>query len=313
MAGQTFQRLGVHPANPDRIAIFKGWFGGPLFLSADGGTTWNIKAQLRSDPVDIAWSASSPENLFVSTGVRPQDDRELLHSRNGGDTWQNISQGGFYSGRLHLDGDYIYVARRAPAGGLYRSTFDPIAWEPVPIPHDQDLHAFSVFDVAGLPGSGTLFVATSAGLFQRHQAGAWDLLTDFPLDRLAPDPHDPARLWASAGRLGLVRISGSSVAAEPVDPSPQPFSLAPPFPNPAHEHLEVTVTAPASGPVTIEVYDLLGRMVARIRSGKDYNQVPLRVSWDLRAANGSRVPSGVYLVVARAGSERLVQRFTVIR
>ncbi|MEP0547826.1 MAG: T9SS type A sorting domain-containing protein [Rhodothermales bacterium] len=89
--------------------------------------------------------------------------------------------------------------------------------------------------------------------------------------------------------------------------SPQAFRLGAAFPNP----FAVTATVPFEvehpGPVRLSVFDVLGRQVAVLVEG-DVAAGPHRATLD-----GSRLATGVYLVVLEAGGQRQASKVLVVR
>lgn len=88
---------------------------------------------------------------------------------------------------------------------------------------------------------------------------------------------------------------------------PARVELAPSFPNPARGATTIRFALPDAGPVTLDVYDLLGRRVASLVDGA---QTPgwHDVQWD-----ASTLPSGTYFVRLTVGATTQTQRLTVLR
>jgi hypothetical protein len=88
------------------------------------------------------------------------------------------------------------------------------------------------------------------------------------------------------------------------------FYLGEPTPNPASTGVTFRLTTPRSEGITLEVYDVRGRLMKGWRGdgsgGRD-------VYWDLRDTRGSPVASGVYLVRLRAGGAQQVRRLLCVR
>jgi flagellar hook assembly protein FlgD len=71
-------------------------------------------------------------------------------------------------------------------------------------------------------------------------------------------------------------------------------SLAPPWPSPSRGAVALAYTLPAAASVTLEVFGLDGRRVRVLEAGAERAAARHVVRWDGRAADGSRVPAGVY-------------------
>jgi hypothetical protein len=83
-------------------------------------------------------------------------------------------------------------------------------------------------------------------------------------------------------------------------------------PVPARGAVTLSVTWPAAGAGTVEIFDLLGRRVATLR---DDAPAPgeRTLAWDARDARGGRVAAGVYLVRARHGTASVLRRLVILR
>ncbi len=88
---------------------------------------------------------------------------------------------------------------------------------------------------------------------------------------------------------------------------PIEFNLLPNYPNPFNPQTTITYELPEEANVNLSVYDLQGRRVAVLVDG--YCEAGRRqVVW-----NAADMPSGVYMAVLQAGSERRMQRMTLIK
>jgi hypothetical protein len=96
-----------------------------------------------------------------------------------------------------------------------------------------------------------------------------------------------------------LRLSVESVPAE--------AALRAPYPNPASGEVTLRYALPERRAVTINVYDVLGRKVATLASGK-------REAGTHRAdLEASRLPSGTYFIRMQAGSFQKTRRVAVVR
>lgn len=109
------------------------------------------------------------------------------------------------------------------------------------------------------------------------------------------------------GASGPVGMAAFSVRVE----APLEVALGTPFPNPARGAVTLPFELPAASEVTVEVYDVLGRSVARLDVGE-------RAAGTHEAAlDGRALAAGAYVVRLTAESENgrevRVRRLTVVR
>jgi hypothetical protein len=103
----------------------------------------------------------------------------------------------------------------------------------------------------------------------------------------------------------------SSVGEDPVGPRPE-GELTPIAPNPWRLGSPLTLRLQTRSPVTMNVYDLSGRLV-RTLLGQPRGSGEVVWHWDGRDNTGSRVSSGVYLYEVRAGRETAKGRLLLLK
>ena len=84
--------------------------------------------------------------------------------------------------------------------------------------------------------------------------------------------------------------------------SPAKFSLTQNFPNPFNPSTQIVFSVTKEGPVTLRVFDILGREVATLVNG---NRKPGEYT---ERFDGTRLASGVYMYVLQAAEGRLTSR-----
>jgi endoglucanase len=84
------------------------------------------------------------------------------------------------------------------------------------------------------------------------------------------------------------------------------------YPNPATDHFEIPVLSNEPVPLTVQIYDSVGGLIATVHSGQ-VGAGWRNVIWNGRSQDLSRVPSGVYVCVLESGGRKLVQKLTVLR
>jgi parallel beta-helix repeat protein len=89
------------------------------------------------------------------------------------------------------------------------------------------------------------------------------------------------------------------------------LALSAAFPNPSRNAVAFTLRLASASDVSFSVYDLLGREVWSERGQQPAGSTTLR--WPLTGADGTRVPSGLYLARVRRGGEMVTTRFVVTR
>ena len=99
------------------------------------------------------------------------------------------------------------------------------------------------------------------------------------------------------------------ITAVDIEASPR-FFLGEPAPNPASHGVSFRVVAWGGHDVTLEVFDVHGRLV---KGWHGQNSVNGTVHWDMRDAHGSAVVSGVYVVRLRSNGVQRVRRLVCIR
>ncbi|MEZ4701871.1 MAG: choice-of-anchor B family protein [Rhodothermales bacterium] len=108
---------------------------------------------------------------------------------------------------------------------------------------------------------------------------------------------------------GLYLVKPTGIAVDTATEQPgklSGFQLSTPYPNPFGESTRMALTLDESAPVTIEVFDLLGRQVATLYQGVAPAGSPVSVGFD-----AGNLPDGNYLIRARSG-ERTASRIVTI-
>lgn len=144
----------VHPSNPDiAFAAVLGHAFGPnpergVYRTKDGGKTWEqvLKKDVDTGASDVALDPSNPNIVFAGlwqTRRSPWNMTSggpgsgLYMSRDGGDTWKQLTEKGLPSGIwgkvgvavAPSDGDRVYALIEAEEGGMFRSDDGGDTWK----------------------------------------------------------------------------------------------------------------------------------------------------------------------------------------
>ena len=123
---------------------------------------------------------------------------------------------------------------------------------------------------------------------------------------ISPETED---LFSYEGEFEITEIIVANSQYEvSVDmPIAASFNLSDAYPNPFNPTTTMTLTMPVSGEITVEVYNLLGQVVATLTSG--YMEASTyTLTWD--ASNAS---SGVYFVQADAAGFSKTQKLMLVK
>jgi hypothetical protein len=91
--------------------------------------------------------------------------------------------------------------------------------------------------------------------------------------------------------LGPVSI-GDDLNSPPIA---RGFHLEQNYPNPFNPHTTISFELSRASNLSLNIYDLKGRLVRSLGSGKMWNEGTHRVNWDGRDDRGQEVGTGVYL------------------
>jgi hypothetical protein len=121
-------------------------------------------------------------------------------------------------------------------------------------------------------------------------------------------------LWTANGRAAPVAMATGSATFGPVavDPDGAKTLEVRAANNPFRGPLELLITLPRPGPVTLEIFDVSGRLVSRLDRGA-LERGPHGLIWDGRDRTGADAGSGLFWATVRAGDESRVVRVARVR
>ncbi len=124
-------------------------------------------------------------------------------------------------------------------------------------------------------------------------------------------PEVALTLGGEAAALRLL-IGPAAFAEGEAGGLPHEFALQPNWPNPFRSTTQMAYTLPEAREVHAALYDVIGRRV-RVLVDERQEAGAHTLTWDGRDASGRPLPSGVYLLKLKAGSEQRTQKIVLVR
>ncbi|MFH1279178.1 MAG: M20/M25/M40 family metallo-hydrolase [Candidatus Eisenbacteria bacterium] len=119
--------------------------------------------------------------------------------------------------------------------------------------------------------------------------------------------------FEKSARLSAALTAKLAGVFTPIAPADSVASL-PPYPNPSAGAVTIRFAPPASGPVSLRVYDVAGR---EIRSMEDADFTSSNgiaaLAWDGRDRSGRRAAAGVYFVRVKTVEREITKKIVIVR
>ncbi len=116
-----------------------------------------------------------------------------------------------------------------------------------------------------------------------------------------------------------ITVNGTAVAAKKgsglLDSRmlPKSFVLEEAFPNPFNPETRIRFHLPTSARVSLEIYDLSGRLIRVIVKDAEHAAGTHTYTWAGNDAAGNVVPSGIYLIRMQAGTQHFLRKVSLIK
>ena len=120
-----------------------------------------------------------------------------------------------------------------------------------------------------------------------------------------------------AGRKVDLQYEGrltQPAAAEKSGADDQPATSNEPtaYPNPFNSNVNIALTITQAGPVTVDIFDLLGRKVTTLRNGFE-QPGNINLNWDGRSGSGDQVAAGLYLCRIKCNEEEKIIKLQYLK
>lgn len=168
--------------------------------------------------------------------------------------------------------------------------------------YDNDINYQSITDPTGTDGN--ISVDSQFCAVKPDSTGNFLLQSDSPcLPGNHPDGYDCGLIGALSVGCGPTRI---------LDEIPSANILYQNFPNPFNPVTTIRYYLPEEAQVALEIYDMSGRLVARLAD--EYKEKGIHfIEWKGLDERGNPLASGIYLYQLRAGNEKISRKMVLLR
>lgn len=288
-------------------------------VSIDDGLTWadDPNAPAQSGTFVSVEFRDAQTGILLDEGTGTGGTGRIWRTTDGGQTWTNVFTATSVSDVVYAGDDAWYVSQNLVSDDRVlrsRQNGDEGSWDVL------DIGVFGATSPRSIsfasPDLG--FVAGSSGVLRTDDGGeTWtrEPLPDGSFYR-AVATYDVNRGLAVGGfgRIALTTSGGGFPTAVPVASEDGPpttvpltFRLDSAYPNPFRARTTIAFMLGASGEVSLDVYDVLGRRVARLvdePKSAGSHTVPF---------DGHGLASGVYVVRLLVGDRAETRRITLVR
>ncbi len=311
--GETWQNCPDVPGYLVDVALHPDTTGSAYVVGSDGMeltvfhghdlfTDWQETDYLDEQPVRVVPDPIHDDHVFAHA------DTELYKSTDGGATFDQIGNPFIYpytSISLQPDGEAMTMFSIDSYSGHYSPDRNGTWGDEISLP-------WAMYDLQVTWNGDLLAIAHTFRLFlSEDQGDTWTELYDADQDIVNAAVHANRTIYLGTMYNGVWMLpNGLSVdESDSFSTIPAEFSLEPAYPNPFNAMTSFAFNLPQPGAVDVQVYDVLGRLVAMLANQKHYPAGRHLLVWDASAA-----ASGVYLIRAsdRMGSTRAI-RVTLVK
>ncbi len=286
-----------------------------VYQSVDYGASWITMAPLDGNPINtIAIDPNDCERIYVGTTPRINPPAKIFKSTNGGNSWTNVT--GILPDRFPMDiaihpvnNDILYAVYSGfGTPHIYKSTNGAATWTALTGLPDVPTNTVVIDPLY----PDYVYVGNDFGVYYSPDGGnSWntfnDGLTDATLVMHMSISH--------ANRKLRIATHGKGIWERPlIDPtitSTQTTALATGYlhlsPNPVVSQLSLRYRAAATGPVTLRVMDMSGKLVMESKETG-----VIGVSKEI-LLNTSSLRAGTYYVVMQSEDSQLVRKMVKVQ
>ena len=94
---------------------------------------------------------------------------------------------------------------------------------------------------------------------------------------------------------------------------PETFNLSQNFPNPFNPSTEIQFTVGKDALVSLNIYDIQGRLVSSLINNYFYSTGSYKMNWDGKNKYGTQVPSGMYLYKLESSNQIVTRKMVLMK
>lgn len=280
-----------------------------VWVSANAGTLWT-RVELPAPPGGAAYTLGSDagcgnNRVYVTgwAGIGGVDHPVAWESLDMGMTWMAMDLGvpagytsavGFTGTTIGDLGDF-WVGAAADAQGMREAAY----WY-------DDMGNI----VSGPLSDIVLFGQTVAHLSEARAADRHGRVAGWGLVEVPPPAGSGAFAQADTDTVAFVLIPASGT---PATDTPVLEAQLEAHPNPFNPTVRIAYQVPVAGNVTVSVYDVAGREVARLFDGHVHAGERSTTQWHGKDSRGNAMGSGVYFVRLSGGGVDLSRKIVLLK
>ncbi len=301
------------------VPIYEGFSLRYLLMAASHGL-------FKSDSQGDNWGqlpTPFPENFFIDRFEVSQVNSELMfaivstytegtigyRSTDGGASWQRLTN--YPAGGRPLDfvcdpvDPNIVYANWGIGLGIFRSTDRGESWTDINnnLPRHPRFYYVSGIAVNSLNPQNIIAVSFERGFYFSNDCGqSWQELNEglspyIGITEAMFAPNDTTKIYLFTHGFSVWSITRTTTSIDDDSSLPKHITLHPNYPNPFNTTTVIGFSLPKAMPVSLDIYDILGRKVVRLFEGTS-SPGEHSIPWD-----ASGMSSGIYFYRLTAGDD----------
>jgi hypothetical protein len=203
-------------------------------------------------------------------------------------------------GPLHSTFEFTF---HAPVATLLRSSSTSLRGAEIEV----------AWELSAVDAGVSFYVSRSENGGEFHELDAARLVRDGLNFTYVDRSVEPGRSYTYKVEYGLGAPPRTLFISEAVSTPAMPLTLHQNKPNPFNPSTTISFYLPDQATVTLEVFDVSGRLVSRLIAGEGRGAGTHQVEWNGRDTRGGAVASGIYFYRLTAGKETVSKKAVLLR